>query len=94
MYEKMDLSIIFHLILHYLPQRILFYKCYNYLEVVTLFISPMLLHKTEQPFEDNDFITELKLDGIRLIFSKFDDQIKLYTRHKNDLNVNYLWRHW
>jgi DNA ligase-1 len=51
--------------------------------VVTLFISPMLLHKTEQPLEDDDFITELKLDGIRLILSKFDNQIKLYTRHNN-----------
>ncbi|MED3687305.1 RNA ligase family protein [Peribacillus butanolivorans] len=50
-----------------------------------MFISPMLLHKTEQPFEDNDFITELKLDGIRLILSKFDNQIRLYTRHNNEV---------
>ncbi|MBT2614141.1 MULTISPECIES: RNA ligase family protein [unclassified Bacillus (in: firmicutes)] len=54
-----------------------------------MFISPMLLHKTEQPFEDNDFITELKLDGIRLILSKFDDQIKLYTRHKNEVTTKF-----
>lgn len=45
----------------------------------------MLLHKTEQPFEDDDFITELKLDGIRLILSKFDNQIRLYTRHNNEV---------
>ncbi|MFI8493314.1 hypothetical protein ACIGC1_10445 [Peribacillus butanolivorans] len=50
-----------------------------------MFISPMLLHKTEQPFEDDDFITELKLDGIRLILSKFDNQIRLYTRHNNEV---------
>jgi hypothetical protein len=29
--------------------------------VVTLFISPMLVHKAEQPFVVDDFITELKL---------------------------------
>jgi DNA ligase-1 len=50
--------------------------------VVTLFISPMLLQSKEQPFEDQGFITELKLDGIRLILSKFDNQIKLFTRQK------------
>ncbi|MFE5430258.1 hypothetical protein [Peribacillus simplex] len=54
-----------------------------------MFISPMLLHKTEQPFEDDDFITELKLDGIRLMLSKFDNQIKLYTRHNNDVTKKF-----
>ncbi len=49
----------------------------------------MLLHKTEQPFEDDDFITELKLDGIRLILSKFDNQIKLYTRHNNEVTTKF-----
>jgi DNA ligase-1 len=49
----------------------------------------MLLHKTEQPFEDEDFITELKLDGIRLILSKFDDRIKLYTRHNNEVSSKF-----
>jgi ATP-dependent DNA ligase len=49
----------------------------------------MLLHKTEQPFEDDNFITELKLDGIRLILSKFDNQIKLYSRHKNDVTSKF-----
>ena len=54
-----------------------------------MFISPMLLHKTEQPFEDDNFITELKLDGIRLILSKFNDQIKLYTRHNNEVTMKF-----
>ena len=52
-----------------------------------MFISPMLLHKTEQPFEDDNFITEL--DGIRLILSKFDDRIKLYTRHNNEVTKKF-----
>ncbi|CRK80376.1 SPBc2 prophage-derived DNA ligase-like protein ligB [Neobacillus massiliamazoniensis] len=33
-----------------------------------MFISPMLLHKTDKPFDSDDYITELKLDGIRVIF--------------------------
>lgn len=49
----------------------------------------MLLHKTEQPFEDEGFITELKLDGIRLILSKFDDRVKLYTRHNNEISSKF-----
>ncbi|MCM3527861.1 hypothetical protein M4D56_01965 [Cytobacillus oceanisediminis] len=54
-----------------------------------MFVSPMLLHKSEQPFEDIEFITELKLDGIRLILSKFNNQIKLYTRHNNEVTSKF-----
>ncbi|WJV20771.1 RNA ligase family protein [Rossellomorea marisflavi] len=50
-----------------------------------MFISPMLLHRSKEPFNDDAFITELKLDGIRLILSKIDDKIRLYTRHNNDV---------
>ncbi|MCK6205732.1 hypothetical protein KZX50_09815 [Bacillus infantis] len=54
-----------------------------------MFVSPMLLHKSDFPFDDEDFITELKLDGIRLILSKFNNQIKLYTRHNNDVTSKF-----
>ncbi|PLR93206.1 ATP-dependent DNA ligase [Bacillus sp. T33-2] len=54
-----------------------------------MFVSPMLLHKSDHPFDDDDFITELKLDGIRLILSKFDNKIKLYTRHNNDVTTKF-----
>jgi DNA ligase 1 len=54
-----------------------------------LFVSPMLLHKIDHPFDDEEYITELKLDGIRLILSKFDNKIKLYTRHKNDVTARF-----
>lgn len=50
-----------------------------------LFVSPMLLQKIDHPFDDNEYITELKLDGIRLILSKFNNNIKLYTRHNNEV---------
>ncbi|MGE6627841.1 ATP-dependent DNA ligase [Bacillus pumilus] len=50
-----------------------------------MFVSPMLLHSIREPFDDDRYITELKFDGIRLILSKFKDQIKLYTRHNNEV---------
>jgi DNA ligase 1 len=52
-----------------------------------MFISPMLLQSTELPFDDDSYITELKLDGIRLILSKWNNKIKLYTRHNNEVTT-------
>lgn len=49
----------------------------------------MLLHKLDEAFSDFDFLTELKLDGIRLILSKFDGKVKLYTRHKNEVTAKF-----
>ncbi len=54
-----------------------------------LFVSPMLLHSIKEPFDDDSYITELKFDGIRLILSKFNDQIKLYTRHNNEVTSKF-----
>ena len=50
-----------------------------------MFISPMLLHKSELPFNDDSFITELKLDGFRTIWTKFENKVKIYTRHNNEI---------
>jgi DNA ligase 1 len=49
----------------------------------------MLLQRSEQPFDDESFITELKLDGIRLILSKVDNKVQLYTRHKNEVTAKF-----
>ncbi|MEC0400801.1 ATP-dependent DNA ligase [Bacillus subtilis] len=54
-----------------------------------MFISPMLLESTKDPFDDDSYITELKFDGIRLVLSKFNNQIKLYTRHKNEVSSKF-----
>ncbi|MEH7381766.1 RNA ligase family protein [Bacillus sp. JJ1533] len=54
-----------------------------------MFISPMLLQKSNQPFNDESYITELKLDGFRMILSKWDDKIKLYSRHNNDITAKF-----
>lgn len=46
-----------------------------------MFLAPMLLQKIDYPFDDDSYITELKLDGIRLILSKFHNKVRLFTRH-------------
>ncbi|MBM7715357.1 DNA ligase-1 [Bacillus thermophilus] len=50
-----------------------------------MFVSPMLLHTIEQPFDDESWITELKLDGFRCIWTKFNNNVKIYTRHNNEI---------
>ncbi|MCM2531722.1 ATP-dependent DNA ligase [Neobacillus pocheonensis] len=54
-----------------------------------MFISPMLLHKIDHPFDDDNYITELKLDGFRTIWTKFDNKIRIYTRHKNEITSKF-----
>lgn len=41
-----------------------------------------------KPFDDDNYITELKLDGIRLIVSNMD-RVRLYTRHHNEITANF-----
>ncbi|MEH7505144.1 ATP-dependent DNA ligase [Neobacillus drentensis] len=55
-----------------------------------MFVKPMLLHKSDQPFDDSDYITELKLDGIRLIYSVDNaGKVHLYSRHNNEITVKF-----
>lgn len=55
-----------------------------------MFISPMLLHKSDEPFDSADCLTELKLDGIRFIYSVDDaGKVRLYTRHKNEVTARF-----
>ncbi|MDT0160390.1 RNA ligase family protein [Bacillus sp. AG4(2022)] len=54
-----------------------------------MFVSPMLLHKSDHPFEDDSYITELKLDGIRMILSKINNKVKIYSRHNNDITSRF-----
>ncbi|WHY01342.1 RNA ligase family protein [Neobacillus sp. DY30] len=53
-----------------------------------MFISPMLLHKTDEPFDHQDYVSELKMDGFRLIYSNIEDK-KLYTRHNTDITTRF-----
>jgi DNA ligase 1 len=54
-----------------------------------VYVLPMLQKKSDHPFDDEEYITELKLDGIRLTLSKFNNQVKLYTRHKNHVTSRF-----
>lgn len=53
-----------------------------------MFVSPMLLQKSDQPFDDHNYITELKLDGIRLIYSYIESK-RLYSRHNNEVTHHF-----
>jgi DNA ligase 1 len=57
---------------------------------MNMFVSPMLLQyaKDNKPFNDDNCITELKLDGIRLLPSN-TNRPRLYTRHNNEITANY-----
>ncbi|MEH7374936.1 ATP-dependent DNA ligase [Neobacillus drentensis] len=55
-----------------------------------MFVKPMLLHKSDQPFDDSDYITELKLDGLRLIYSVDQaGKVRLYSRHNNEITSKF-----
>lgn len=50
----------------------------------------MLLHKEDEPFNSQDHITELKLDGIRLIYSvDFAGKVRLFSRHNNEVTSKF-----
>ncbi|MGG1671505.1 hypothetical protein ACIFOE_12800 [Paenibacillus sp. NRS-1783] len=51
-----------------------------------MFVSPMLLQKADnnEPFNSNLHLTELKLDGIRLLVDT-QDGARLHTRHDNEV---------
>lgn len=59
-----------------------------------MFVSPMLLHKftppfDQLPFEEDRYYSQLKLDGFRMILSKFENKMKLYSRHNNELTSKF-----
>lgn len=54
-----------------------------------MFISPMLLESAKEPFNSDDYITETKFDGIRLIASRNNGLIRLYTRHNNEVTTKF-----
>ena len=53
-----------------------------------LFYSPMLLQKTDKPFDDSGYLSELKLDGFRMIYSYINEK-RLWTRHKTDVTKRF-----
>ena len=55
----------------------------------TRFIEPMKAKLVETPPATDDWIYELKFDGIRLIGVKRDDKVSLLSRNENELNKRF-----
>lgn len=49
----------------------------------------MLLGKREEPFDDDRYVYQPKIDGHRLILSRSTNQTRLYTRHNNEVTRQY-----
>jgi DNA ligase 1 len=54
-----------------------------------MFLPPMLLEKTEEPFDDERYLFEPKIDGHRLILSMENGIVRLFTRHNNEVTTQY-----
>lgn len=54
-----------------------------------MFIYPMLLEKEKEPFSDESYLFELKLDGHRMIYSHEKSKLQLFTRHLTDVTTRY-----
>lgn len=54
-----------------------------------MFMTPMLLSKVEEPFDDPRYIYEPKIDGHRLIVSSHGGVTSLCTRHGNECTRQY-----
>lgn len=56
---------------------------------MTLYMNPMLLTAQKEPFSDENYIFEPKLNGQRLIVSLDQKQLRLYSRHQYDCTRQY-----
>ena len=56
---------------------------------VSDYILPMLAKETEVPFNDKDWIFEIKWDGYRAIAEVEGNSVKLYSRNGNSFNKSY-----
>jgi len=54
-----------------------------------MFVSPMLLETAPEPFDSESHIFEPKIDGHRMIYSRTNEEVRLYTRHGNDVTKLY-----
>ncbi|MEK8128645.1 ATP-dependent DNA ligase [Paenibacillus filicis] len=56
---------------------------------MTMIISPMLLESIQEPFSDDAYVFEPKIDGHRLIIRKQGAEVRLWTRHGNECTRQY-----
>lgn len=59
------------------------------LDYIHQFVEPMLSENTEKPPDDDEYIYELKWDGIRALISYEDGKISLHTRNRNDVTSKF-----
>jgi DNA ligase D-like protein (predicted 3'-phosphoesterase) len=59
------------------------------LDYVHQFIEPMLSENTEKPPRGDDFIFEIKWDGIRALISYDEGKVTLHTRNQNDVTLKF-----
>lgn len=52
-------------------------------------LKPMLLKEVDKPFDSDDFIYELKYDGIRVLIYVSDEVFKIITRNGNNVTNIY-----
>lgn len=52
-------------------------------------ISPMLLKEVDKVFQDNDYLYEIKYDGIRVLIYASSNSIHIITRNKTDVTNVY-----
>ena len=52
-------------------------------------ITPMLAQSSEEPFDDNDWIFELKYDGYRTVAEITSGKVKLYSRNRLSYNEKF-----
>lgn len=53
------------------------------------YISPMLAKETDKPFNNKEWIYEMKWDGYRAIAEVNEDDVSLYSRNGNTFNYSY-----
>lgn len=53
------------------------------------YIAPMFAKETDQPFNDKDWIYEMKWDGYRAIAEVNENKVSLYSRNGNTFNYSY-----
>ncbi len=51
--------------------------------------QPMLLDEIEKPFDSDDYIFEMKYDGIRCLLYASNDGVKLFNRHEIEITNLY-----
>ncbi|WP_276352557.1 RNA ligase family protein [Cohnella caldifontis] len=54
-----------------------------------MFMPPMLLEKREEPFDDDKYVFEPKIDGHRMIVSVENGLVRLYTRRGIEVTRQY-----